>query len=118
MTSISGSGKAIAGGFVGINKATIEKSTSSGCSVLVDSGICWKNDNCGGFVGKNDKFGSIDGCYAECIVRTNSSEKGGGFAGVAKNNSVIKNSECKTIVKMEFCYKQHKDAVVENCFAN
>ncbi|MDE5852414.1 MAG: hypothetical protein K2G97_00020, partial [Oscillospiraceae bacterium] len=71
VTSLSGSQKAKAGGFVGVNKATIEKSTSSDCRVTIGSGICYKDDNCGGFVGNNNKNGFIDECKAEnCILKS------------------------------------------------
>ncbi len=119
VTSISGSQKAKAGGFVGVNKATIEKSTSSDCYVKIYSGIFYKDDNCGSFVGNNYKNGYIDQCKAErCILKTGKGTSFGGFVGEAEDKSFIKNSECKAFVKTLFCYKQHKKAVIENCFVN
>ncbi|MDE5853413.1 MAG: hypothetical protein K2G97_05150, partial [Oscillospiraceae bacterium] len=86
--SRSSSGQAKAGGFVGINKASIMNSRASG-SVYLSSGTCHKDDGCGGFVGKNDKGGRIEECYAECIVETTNKKKGGGFVGEAKSKSAI-----------------------------
>ncbi|MDE5600356.1 MAG: hypothetical protein K2I60_01940, partial [Oscillospiraceae bacterium] len=93
--SRSSSGNAKAGGFVGINKAIIMNSKASG-NVYLSAGTCYKDDGCGGFVGKNDQGGSIEGCYAEATVETTNKEKGGSFVGEAGNNSTIKNSQCKT----------------------
>ncbi|MDE5852747.1 MAG: hypothetical protein K2G97_01740, partial [Oscillospiraceae bacterium] len=93
--SRSSSGQAKAGGFVGINKASIMSSKASG-NVYLSAGTCYKDDGCGGFVGKNDQGGSIDGCYAEATVETTNKKKGGSFVGEAKSKSTIKNSQCKT----------------------
>ncbi|MDE5852481.1 MAG: hypothetical protein K2G97_00355, partial [Oscillospiraceae bacterium] len=93
--SRSSSGQAKAGGFVGINEASIMDSKASG-NVYLSAGTCHKDDGCGGFVGKNDQGGSIDGCYAEATVETTNKKKGGGFVGEAKSKSTIKNSQCKT----------------------
>ncbi|MDE5852998.1 MAG: hypothetical protein K2G97_03030, partial [Oscillospiraceae bacterium] len=93
--SRSSSGQAKAGGFVGINKASIMDSKASG-NVYLSAGTCHKDDGCGGFVGKNDQGGSIEGCYAEATVETTNKKKGGGFVGEAKSKSTIKNSQCKT----------------------
>ncbi|MDE5852851.1 MAG: hypothetical protein K2G97_02275, partial [Oscillospiraceae bacterium] len=92
--SRSRSGQAKAGGFVGVNKAIIMKSKASG-SVYLSAGTCYKDDGCGGFVGKNDQGGSIEGCYVEATVETTNKKKGGGFVGEAKSKSTIKNSQCK-----------------------
>ncbi|MDE5852660.1 MAG: hypothetical protein K2G97_01295, partial [Oscillospiraceae bacterium] len=93
--SRSSSGQAKAGGFVGINKTSIMISKASG-NVYLSAGTCYKDDGCGGFVGKNDQGGSIDGCYAEATVETTNKKKGGSFVGEAKSKSMIKNSQCKT----------------------
>ena len=119
--SRSSSGQAKAGGFVGINKASIMSSKASG-SVYLSAGTCYKDDGCGGFVGKNDQGGSIDECYAESIVETTNKKKGGGFVGEAKNKSTIKNSQCKTKIvtksgtknNTKFCENKDKKAVIEN----
>ncbi|MDE5852712.1 MAG: hypothetical protein K2G97_01565 [Oscillospiraceae bacterium] len=119
--SRSSSGQAKAGGFVGINKASIMDSKASG-NVYLSAGTCYKDDGCGGFVGKNDKGGSIDGCYAECIVETTNKKKGGSFVGEAKNKSTIKNCQCKTKIvtksgtkiNTKFCENKDKKAVVQN----
>ncbi|MDE5853164.1 MAG: hypothetical protein K2G97_03875, partial [Oscillospiraceae bacterium] len=116
--SKSSSGQAKAGGFVGINKASIMSSKASG-NVYLSAGTCYKDDGCGGFVGKNDQDGSIEGCYAECIVETTNKKKGGGFVGEAKNKSIIRNSQCKTKivtksgakVNTKFCENKDKKAV-------
>ncbi|MDE5600083.1 MAG: hypothetical protein K2I60_00525, partial [Oscillospiraceae bacterium] len=114
------SGQAKAGGFVGINKASIMDSKASGF-VYLSAGTCHKDDGCGGFVGKNDQGGSIDGCYAECIVETTNKKKGGGFVGEAKNKSKIKNSNYKgkivtksgVKINMKFCENKDKKALIQ-----
>ncbi|MDE5852760.1 MAG: hypothetical protein K2G97_01805, partial [Oscillospiraceae bacterium] len=116
--SRSSSGQAKAGGFVGINKASIMNSKASGF-VYLSAGTCYKDDGCGGFVGKNDQGGSIEGCYAEATVETTNKKKGGGFVGEAKSKSTIKNSQCKTKivtksgakVNTKFCENKDKKAV-------
>lgn len=128
-------GKAYAGGFVGINKSTIEKSKIIGinseeidltkcCYVYICSGHFYKDNACGGFVGRNDKNGLIDDCYAETIVSTKNDRKVGGFVGEAGNGSTIKNSKCDSnclvsagLVKAEFCNSKDKNAVIEDCSA-
>ncbi len=120
--SQSKSGQAKAGGFVGINKASILNSKASG-KVYLSSGIFRTDDGCGGFVGKNDKNGSICGCYAEATVQTTHKKKGGGFVGEAKKDSVIKNSSCKSKIvtksgiktQTKFCEDKNKKAVIQNC---
>ncbi|MDE5852981.1 MAG: hypothetical protein K2G97_02945, partial [Oscillospiraceae bacterium] len=67
--SRSSSCNAKVGGFVGINKAIIMNSNARG-NVYLSAGTCYKDDGCGGFVGKNDQGGSIEGCYAEATVET------------------------------------------------
>ncbi|MDE5853232.1 MAG: hypothetical protein K2G97_04225, partial [Oscillospiraceae bacterium] len=119
--SRSSSGQAKAGGFVGINKASIMDSKASG-NVYLSAGTCYKDDGCGGFVGKNDQCGSIDGCYAEATVETKNKKKGGSFVGEAKSKSIIKNSQCKTKIvtksgtkiNTKFCENNDKKAVIEN----
>lgn len=123
-------GDAKSGGFVGINafvgfeKSVIMNSKASGF-VYLSSGAFHTDNGCGGFVGKNDQDGIIDGCYADCTVETTNKKKGGGFVGEAKNKSTIKNSTCKSTVvlkngktkKADFCYDKSKKAVIENCKA-
>ncbi|MDE5852904.1 MAG: hypothetical protein K2G97_02540, partial [Oscillospiraceae bacterium] len=119
--SRSSSGNAKAGGFVGINKASIMNSKASG-NVYLSAGTFYKDDGCGGFVGKNDQGGSIGGCYVEITVETTNKKKGGGFVGEAGNNSTIKNSQCKTKIvtksgakiNTKFCENKDKKAVVQN----
>ncbi|MDE5852844.1 MAG: hypothetical protein K2G97_02240, partial [Oscillospiraceae bacterium] len=84
-----------AGGFVGVNKATIANSKATG-DVYLSAGILYKDNGCGGFVGQNAKNGNIEGCYAQCKVETTNKKKGGGFVGEAEAKSTIKNSTCKT----------------------
>ena len=123
--SRSSSGQAKAGGFVGINKASIMSSKASG-KVYLSAGTFYKDDGCGGFVGKNDQGGSIDGCYAEATVETTNKKKGGGFVGEAKSKSMIKNSQSKTKIvtksgaksNTKFCENKDKKAVIESCTAN
>ncbi|MDE5853341.1 MAG: hypothetical protein K2G97_04780, partial [Oscillospiraceae bacterium] len=120
--SQSKSGQAKAGGFVGINKASILNSKASG-NVYLSSGTFHTDDGCGGFVGKNDQDGNIDGCYVEATVQTTNKKKGGGFVGEAKKNSVIKNSNCKSKIitksgvknQTKFCEDKNKKAVIQNC---
>ncbi|MDE5600053.1 MAG: hypothetical protein K2I60_00365, partial [Oscillospiraceae bacterium] len=95
--SRSNLGPAKAGGFVGTNKASIVNSNASG-NVYLSSGFFYKDNGCGGFVGKNDQGGSIEGCYAEATVETTNKNKGGGFVGEAENKSSVKNSKCKSVV--------------------
>ena len=119
--SRSSLGQAKAGGFVGINKASIMNSRASG-SVYLSAGTFYKDDGCGGFVGKNDKGGSINRCYAEATVETTNKKKGGGFVGEAKSNSTIKNSQCKAKILTKsglkinkiFCENKDKKAVIQN----
>ncbi|MDE5852996.1 MAG: hypothetical protein K2G97_03020, partial [Oscillospiraceae bacterium] len=128
-------GKAYAGGFAGINKSNIETSKIIGinseendltkcCYVYIRSGDFYKDNACGGFVGRNDKNGLIDDCYAEAIVSTKNDKKAGGFVGEAGNGSTIKNSKCDSnylvsagLVKAEFCNYKDKNAVIEACSA-
>ncbi len=123
--AMSGLGQAKAGGFAGINKASIMSSKASG-NVYLSAGIFYKDNGCGGFVGKNDQDGSIDGCYAEAMVETTNKKKGGGFVGEAKSKSTIKNSQSKAKIvtksgtksNTKFCQNKDKKAVIENCTAN
>ncbi|MDE5852708.1 MAG: hypothetical protein K2G97_01545, partial [Oscillospiraceae bacterium] len=118
--SRSSLGQAKAGGFVGTNKASIMNSKANG-NVYLSAGTFQKDNGCGGFAGKNDQGGSIDGCYAECIVETTNKKKGGGFVGEAKSKSTIKNSQCKTKIvtksgtknNTKFCENKDKKAVIE-----
>ncbi|MDE5852710.1 MAG: hypothetical protein K2G97_01555 [Oscillospiraceae bacterium] len=128
----SNSGPAKAGGFVGVNgfvddgieKGSIMNSKASG-SIYLSSGTFHTDNGCGGFVGKNNKGGKIDGCYAECTVETTNHNKGSGFIGEAENKSEIYNSSCKTkriikngkTKKAGFCYDKSKKAVIKNCHA-
>ena len=119
--SRSSSGQAKAGGFVGINKASIMSSKASG-NVYLSAGTFYKDDGCGGFVGKNDQGGSIDGCYAESTVETTNKKKGGGFVGEAKSKSTIKNSQSKTKIvtksgtksNTKFCQDRDKKAIIQS----
>ena len=119
--SRSSSGQAKAGGFVGINKASIMSSKASG-KVYLSAGTFRTDDGCGGFVGKNDQGGSIDGCYAEAMVETTNKKKGGGFVGEAKSKSTIKNSQSKAKIvtksgtksNTKFCENKDKKAVIAN----
>ncbi|MDE5600812.1 MAG: hypothetical protein K2I60_04260 [Oscillospiraceae bacterium] len=90
-------------------------------NVYLCTGTCHKDDGCGGFVGKNDQDGNIDGCYAEAIVETTNKKKGGSFVGEAKSKSIIRNSQCKTKIitksgakiNTKFCENKDKKAVIE-----
>ncbi|MDE5853340.1 MAG: hypothetical protein K2G97_04775 [Oscillospiraceae bacterium] len=119
--SRSSTGQAKAGGFVGVNKASIVSSKASGY-VYLSSGVGRTDNGCGGFVGKNDKDGNIDSCYAECKVETTNKKKGGGFVGEAENKSTITNSKCQSMLvtkkgttnKIDFCQNKSKKAVIKN----
>ncbi|MDE5853194.1 MAG: hypothetical protein K2G97_04035 [Oscillospiraceae bacterium] len=115
----SNTGKARAGGFVGVNNANITDSEAIGY-VYVSGGPDKPDSDCGGFVGTNDKNGYICDCFVEAKISTTNDIEGSGFVGKALNRSVIRNSACKSKRagdSSKFYYIKEPDAVIENCRA-